>query len=104
MVFAKIPSRSSGMSHLYEQARRTADLFFTTDGGYRKKLKEVFAKKYSAAPRDWLDHRPSNQDWSFCLVSLGRRAETLPFFAKCGLARVHKELTVRGHGVSFTVV
>jgi uncharacterized protein (TIGR04141 family) len=33
LFFAKIVSRSSGMSHLIEQVRRTAQLLFSTDGG-----------------------------------------------------------------------
>ena len=41
LFFAKIPSKSSGMSHLVEQVRRTAELLFSADGAYRKELTKV---------------------------------------------------------------
>lgn len=37
LFFAKIVSKSSGMSHLIEQVRRTAQLLFSVDDSYRKK-------------------------------------------------------------------
>lgn len=104
LFFAKIASKSSGMSHLVEQVRRTAELLFSTDGAYRQKLAKVFATYHPAADASWLESRPNNGDWNLCMVSLGRAANKLPFFAKCALWKVHKDLTERGHKVSFVAV
>jgi uncharacterized protein (TIGR04141 family) len=104
LFFAKIPSKSSGMSHLVEQVRRTSELLFSTDGGYRKELSKVFAKVHPTIDAAWLSSRPRNSEWNLCLVSLGKNASQLPFFARCGLVRVYKDLTERGHSVAFTAV
>ena len=79
LLFAKIASKSSGMSHLLEQVRRTSELLFSTDPAYRKELSELFKKQHPKAARDWLTARPHNGEWELCLVSLGRPAEKLPF-------------------------
>lgn len=99
--FAKIVLQSSGMSHLVEQVRRTAELLFGGDGTYRKELQKVFKMHHSSADRTWLDARPPNGDWEFALISLGRAAKDLPFFAKCSLMNVCADLRARGHRVSF---
>ena len=39
LFFAKIPSRSSDCSHFVEQVSRTVELLFSSDGGFRSKLK-----------------------------------------------------------------
>lgn len=104
LYFAKIASKSSGMSHLVEQVRRTAELLFNTDGAYRTELAKVFKKYHPHVDVSWLRSRPDNGDWNLCMVSLGRVASKLPFFAKCSLLRVHKGLTERGHKVSFASV
>ena len=101
LVFAKVGARSSGMSHLVEQLRRTAELLFNVDGSYRTELAKVFKKYHPNTDRSWLKSRPDNADWNLCLVSLGRPAKTLPFFAKCALYRLHRGLTERGHKVYF---
>jgi uncharacterized protein (TIGR04141 family) len=101
LFFAKVGARSSGMSHLVEQVRRTAELLFNVDGSYRAELTKVFQKYHPKTDRSWLKSRPSNADWKLCLVSLGRPAKTLPFFAKCALYRLHRGLTERGHEVYF---
>lgn len=101
LLFAKIPSKSSGMSHLLEQVRRTAELLFSTDPGYREKLMEVFKTYHPKAKRAWLKDRPRNGTWEFCLVSLGRSAAKLPLFAKIGLTRLFKELNEAGHPMTF---
>jgi uncharacterized protein (TIGR04141 family) len=101
LVFAKIVSKSTGMSHLVEQVRRTSELLFSTDGAYRAELKRVFAQHHASADRGWLDQRPQNGDWEFCLVSLGRDAQGLPFFAKCSLMKLCTDLRERGHRVTF---
>ncbi len=101
LVFVKIVSKSSGMSHLVEQVRRTVELFFSTDPSYRQQLRGVFATHYPEIDCEWLDHRPQNGEWNLCLASLGRPALDLPFFARCALARVYRDLTERGHAVSF---
>jgi uncharacterized protein (TIGR04141 family) len=102
LFFVKIPTQSSGMSHLVEQTRRTAELLFSTDDGYRQKLKKVFHKYHKNVDASWLDERPRNGSWNLCLVSLGKNAMQLPFFARRSLVRVFKDLSERGHNVSFT--
>jgi uncharacterized protein (TIGR04141 family) len=104
LFFAKIVSKSSGMSHLIEQVRCTAQLLFATDDGYRKELAKLFARHHPKADVSWLNTRPRQGDWNLCMVSLGRSAKDLPFFAKCGLAKVYKDLSTQGHAVSFTKV
>jgi uncharacterized protein (TIGR04141 family) len=104
LFFAKIASKSSGMSHLVEQVRRTRELLFSTDGSYRRVLAKVFKKYHPTVDADWLKARPANDDWNLRLVSLGRPKDKLPFFAKCALWRLNKDLTERGHKVSFTAV
>jgi uncharacterized protein (TIGR04141 family) len=101
LFFAKIGSRSSGMSHLIEQVRRTAELLFAADGEYREVLTRVFRSQHPGASTAWLESRPRPGDWKLCLVSLGRSARDLPFFAKCSLMKLHKELLERGHSVYF---
>jgi uncharacterized protein (TIGR04141 family) len=104
LFFAKIPSKSSGMSHLVEQVRRTAELFFSPDPAYRKQLKKGVKKEHPALITTWLDERPRAGDWNLCLVSLGRPATKLPFFAKCSLMKLNKDLRGRGHEMSFVSV
>lgn len=104
LFFAKIGSKSSGISHLVEQVRRTSELLFSTDDGYRKKLVDVFTKYHPTVDTQWLKARPKNGDWNLCLVSLGKNASQLPFFARCGLVRLYKDLAERGHSVAFTAV
>jgi uncharacterized protein (TIGR04141 family) len=102
LYFAKIPSKSSGMSHLLEQTRRTAELFFAPgDSTYRKALARAIKTHHKGVSTDWLAEKPRNGDWNLCLVSLGRKKEDLPFFAKCGLAKLCRELRRQGHEVSF---
>jgi uncharacterized protein (TIGR04141 family) len=104
LYFAKIASKSSGMSHLVEQVRRTAELLFDTDQAYRNELSGVFQRQHPRAERAWLRSRPQNSDWKLCLVSLGRPASDLPFFAKCALWKLHRNLTTRGHEVFYASV
>lgn len=104
LFFAKIPTKSAGMSHLVEQTRRTAELLFSTDDGYRKELVKVFHKYHKGVNTDWLNSRPRNGSWHLCLVSLGKNALQLPFFARRSLVRVHKDLIERAHSVAFTAV
>jgi uncharacterized protein (TIGR04141 family) len=101
LYFAKIPTRSAGASHLYEQVRRTVDNLFGNDDEFRKKAKEYFKKAKPGFDVNWLDQRPRVEEWHLCLVSLGRAADKLPFFAKCGLYRLVKELEKRYHVVRF---
>lgn len=102
LFFVKIATQSSGISHLVEQVRRTAELLFDTDGEYRSKLSDVFEKQHPGADRQWLKSRPENHEWKLCMVSLGKDILTLPFFARCGVVRVFNDLRRRGHVVSFT--
>jgi uncharacterized protein (TIGR04141 family) len=104
LLFAKIVSRSNGMSHLIEQVHRTSQLLFSTDAGYRQELLQLFAKRFPTVDVTWLKSRPRQGDWNLCMVSLGKCAAQLPFFAKCGLAKVYKDLSEQGHLLSFTSV
>ena len=101
LFFVKNVTKSSGMSHLVEQVRRTAELLFHGDGDYRLKLSQKLIATYSASKLKWLEERPQQGQWNLCLVSLGRSASTFPFFAKCGLAKLLRELRSQGHCVSF---
>lgn len=104
LFFAKIVSKSSGMSHLIEQVRRTAQLLFSVDQSYRNKVIALFKKHHPGADTQWLKSRPRQGDWKLCMVSLGKTASKLPFFAKCGLAKLQKDLLEQGHAVSFIQV
>jgi uncharacterized protein (TIGR04141 family) len=104
LFFAKIPSKSSGMSHLVEQVRRTTELFFSADASYRKELTKVFKQYHKGTDTDWLKDRPRHGDWNICLVSLGKPALKLPFFARCGLVKLFGDLREHGHDVSFLSV
>lgn len=104
LLFAKIVSKSSGMSHLVEQVRRTAELLFSADPGYRRELAKVFRKHHASANASWLNVRPRPGDFNMCLVSLGRTKQQLPFFSKCAMARLYEDLRERGHEVSFAKV
>jgi uncharacterized protein (TIGR04141 family) len=101
LLFVKKGSKSSGMSHLFEQVRRTVEILFSVDGGGRERIFESLRQRHPAADLDWLHVRRRQGDWTICLVSLGEPALSLPFFAKCGLTKLHKELVKQGHAVSF---
>ena len=101
LFFAKIPTQSSGISHLVEQVRRTVELLFSTDGEFRSNLSDVFKKVHPSADRKWLKSRPENHEWSLCMVSLGKDVIKLPFFARSGVVRAYNDLRRRGHPVSF---
>jgi uncharacterized protein (TIGR04141 family) len=104
LYFAKIPTKSSGMSHLVEQVRRTTELFFSPDDGYRKELRRLTKVLHKNFPVDWIETRPRQGDWNICLVSLGKTAAQLPFFARSGLYTLSRALRKAGHEVSFLKV
>lgn len=97
LFFAKITGRSCDSSHLVEQVNRTVELLFSSDNGFRKKLKSAMTKHYGNVSNSWLDQRPRPGDWSLCLVSMGRTLDKLPLFAKCSIARLQKNLDHAGH-------
>jgi uncharacterized protein (TIGR04141 family) len=99
--FAKIPSRSSGMSHLVEQVRRTVELTFGADSGFRQAVQQYMSIHYRSADVSWLKSRPLNSDWTLCLVSLGKKAEDLPFFARCSVRRLAIDMQNRGFKVVY---
>ncbi|MEQ1949114.1 MAG: TIGR04141 family sporadically distributed protein [Bryobacteraceae bacterium] len=101
LYFVKIGSKSSGMSHLVEQVRRTAELLFAPDRSYREELAKGLEKHYPKVTRTWLESRPLHHEWTLCMVSLGRPALKLPFFARCAVAKLSTELIHRGHRVAF---
>lgn len=101
LYFVKHPSGSASVSHLSEQTRRTVENFFSMDGSFRKKLKEKILRAGKIKDVSWLKNRPQRQDWNLCLVSMGKPATKFPFFAKCGVARLVRELEQGGYNVSF---
>jgi len=103
LYFVKNPSSSAGMSHLYEQARRTAELFFGSNPDYIDKLRVALLRGRPTLDVSWLSTYSRSLDWEICLVSMGRAASSLPMFAKCGLMRVHRELASRFRAVTYCV-
>ena len=104
LFFVKKASKSSGMSHLFEQVRRTVELLFGVDQSYRDKVKALFTTHNPNADATWLDARLPHGTWTLCMVSLGESAIKLPFFARMGLAKIYKQLRGQGHSVAFTSV
>lgn len=104
LYFVKHPAGSAGVSHLCEQVRRTAETFFTPDPGYRKKLEERIVKLGKGWDVTWLATPPRRHEWHLCLVLMGKPVGALPFFAKCGIARLLGELQRGGYNVSFQAV
>jgi uncharacterized protein (TIGR04141 family) len=101
LYFAKIPSRSSGMSHLVEQVRRTVELTFGADSHFRQAVQQYMSIHHKKADVSWLKSRPLNNDWTLCLVSLGKKAEDLPFFARCSVRRLAIDMQNRGFRVAY---
>lgn len=97
LFFAKIAAQSSGCSHLVEQVKRTIELLFGPDCGFRQKLKKFLDQKYPKLGSSWLDARPRPGDWKLCLVLMGRAKERLPLFARCSVARLGKYCDEHGH-------
>lgn len=104
LYFVKQPSGSTSVSHLCEQLRRTVENFFSTDDAFRKKLRESIAKYDKSKDISWLTNRPHRHEWNLCLVSMGKHASQFPFFAKCGVARLVRELEQGGYRISFQAV
>ena len=104
LYFVKHPAGSAGVSHLCEQVRRTAEIFFDTDPGYRQRLADRVTAVGKGWDTNWLTTRPKQHEWNLCLVLMGKQVTALPFFAKCGIARLLGELQKRGFNVSFQAV
>ena len=104
LYFVKVPSKSSGMSHLVEQTRRTVELFFGPDPGFRTALEKKIKKLNAKADTSWTKDRPRPGEWKLCFVSMGRSAAQLPFFARCSLANAHRDLRNLGHDVEYLKV
>lgn len=104
LYFVKQPSGSATVSHLCEQLRRTVENFFSTDDGFRKKLSGSITKHDGTKNISWLANRPQRHEWNLCLVSMGKHADQFPFFAKCGVARLVRELEQGGYRISFQAV
>ncbi len=104
LYFVKVPSKSSGMSHLIEQTRRTVELFFGPDPGFRVALEQKIKKLNSKADTTWTKVRPRPGEWKLCFVSMGRSAVQLPFFARCSLANACRDLRNLGHDVEYLQV
>jgi uncharacterized protein (TIGR04141 family) len=104
LYFVKHPAGSAGVSHLCEQVRRTAEIFFSTDPSYRKKLEERISEVGKGWDVTWLAAQPKRHEWHLCLVLMGKQVSALPFFAKCGVARLLGELQRGGYNVSFQAV
>lgn len=104
LYFVKHPVGSAGVSHLCEQVRRTAETFFDADQSYRQKLANRIVAMSKGWDTSWLTARPKQHEWNLCLVLMGKQLSELPFFAKCGVARLLGELQRRGFNVSFQAV
>lgn len=104
LYFVKKATASAGMSHLYEQVRRTSELFFSPDGDFRNHLKTKLLARDATINTVWLDNPPKRHEWNLCLVSMGKSAGQLPFFAKCGIARLVREMESSGFTISFQSV
>lgn len=104
LYFVKHPTRSASVSHLSEQLRRTAELFFGNDQAYRDALATAIAKTGKGWDGSWTKVKPLRHEWTLCLVSMGTPMKKLPFFAKCGLARLLRDLQQRNFNIAFQVV
>ncbi|MEO6278816.1 TIGR04141 family sporadically distributed protein [Roseateles sp.] len=104
LYFVKHPTRSASVSHLSEQLRRTAELFFGNDQTYRDALAKAIAKAGTSWDASWTSAKPRRDEWTLCLVSMGTPMNKLPFFAKCGLARLLRDLEQRNFKIAFLSV
>jgi len=102
LYFVKHIGASSHMSHLAEQVRRTTELFFSTDQAFRSALIQYTAKYHPTLT--WPSGRPRQNDYTLCLVSMGIDHRKFPLFAKCGLAKLVKDLVRANYNVSFAHV
>lgn len=94
---AKIPTSSNDCSHLTEQSRRTLELFFSSDPGFRQRAKKIFNKHHPGVDATWLDSRPKPGDWKMCLVLMRKSLQDLPLFARCSIGRLAKYCDEHGH-------
>ncbi|PTT84666.1 hypothetical protein DBR42_14880 [Pelomonas sp. HMWF004] len=104
LYFVKHPTRSASVSHLSEQLRRTAELFFGNDQAYRDALAVAMNKTGKGWDATWTKTKPLRNEWTLCLVSMGTPIAKLPFFAKCGLARLLRDLEQRNFNIAFQAV
>ncbi|WP_426087606.1 TIGR04141 family sporadically distributed protein [Janthinobacterium sp. PSPC1-1] len=105
LFFIKHVGASNHLSHLVEQVRRTVELVFGIDSTFRTKLAAKSNIVHPSVSTTWLTaNRPRPGDINLCLVSMGRNYSDFPFFAKCGLARLLKDLRKGSHSVSFLSV
>lgn len=104
LYFVKHPTRSASVSHLSEQLRRTAELFFGHDPAYRIALANAMDKAGKGWDTTWTKTKPLRHEWTLCLVSMGTPMAKLPFFAKCGLARLLRDLQQRNFNIAFQAV
>jgi uncharacterized protein (TIGR04141 family) len=104
LFFVKKGSKSSGMSHLFEQVRRTVEPLFGSDPAYRERIIQLLGQHHPTTDVSWLATRPRQGDWNICMVSLGEPAAALPFFARCALVKLYDELDEQRHAISFVDV
>jgi uncharacterized protein (TIGR04141 family) len=104
LFFVKKGSKSSGMSHLFEQVRRTVEPLFGSDQAYRDRIMGLLGQHHPGADVGWLATRPKQGEWNICMVSLGEPAASLPFFARCALVKLFDDLDRQRHSVSFVAV
>ncbi|QNA96210.1 TIGR04141 family sporadically distributed protein [Stenotrophomonas maltophilia] len=104
LYFVKNPSSAAGMSHLYEQVRRTVELFFGSNEDYLGQLRHKFSEAHPAIDPSWLCSPPRSVEWEICMVSMGKPATHLSMFSKCGLMKLHREVSNRCRLVSFAQV
>jgi uncharacterized protein (TIGR04141 family) len=104
LYFVKKAHGSSHGSHLCEQVRRTIDNFFMPDASFRDDFKINIIKKDENTDVAWLNQRPKNGEWTFCLVLMGKHLSEIPFFAKCAIANLARQLEKEGHKIAFQKV
>lgn len=108
IVHVKRHSRSSTLSHLFQQGRVSAELLQVDDGfraAVAAKITEL-APAFTSPISNSTDFRPSDFEIVFAVVTppeAGTR-HFLPFFSQLSCERVGRDLLARGYGVTLTRV
>ncbi|MBC7698079.1 MAG: TIGR04141 family sporadically distributed protein, partial [Bacteroidia bacterium] len=101
IYFVKNITSSSQFSHLAEQIRRTVELLFSSDQHFRDELIKKINTHHKTANTTWLKQRSTPGSIKLCMVSMGKHYNSFPFFAKCSLAKLIKELGTNGHELEY---
>lgn len=105
MYFVKRADTSAPLSHLCEQVRRSVELLFSPNPGFRTALSTYSTKHKISVHADLTTSRPYAGTWTLRVVVLTRKKknplEELPLFAKCSLRRLAKQMIQLGHRIEF---